>query len=45
MTPIVKVGSKMSKLLTDIYNAMEEAIPRLCDIYLCYNQPSVDKVN
>ena len=41
----VKVGSKMSKLLTDIYSAMEGAIPRLCDIYLCYNRPLVEEVN
>ena len=33
-THYVKVGSKMSKLLTDIYNAIEGAIPQLCDIYL-----------
>ena len=35
----IKVGSKMSKLLTDIYNEMVGAIPGLCDIYLRYNRP------
>ena len=44
-THYVKVGSKMSKLLTDIYNALEGPIPRLCDIYLRYNRPSVEEVN
>ena len=41
----VKVGSKMSKLLTDIYNATEGAIQRSFDIYLLYNRPSVEEVN
>ena len=44
-TLYVKVCSKMFELLTDIYNAIEGAIPQLCGIYLRYNKLSVEEVN